>query len=155
MKIFQSSSSRKTADLGDSIARKLAAGRRPKRRVRAAVFALAGDLGAGKTTFTQGFARGLGVRRRVASPTFVLMRRYALSGPSSGRFGNLYHLDAYRIKKPDALEVLGLREIMADPENIVLVEWPENIKKLLPPGTVWVRFRHGRKENERGVIITG
>jgi tRNA threonylcarbamoyladenosine biosynthesis protein TsaE len=127
----------------------------------ALVITLQGNLGAGKTTLTQGFARGLGIKRRATSPTFVIMRRFEIP-QSSGRSGkrsnkngakshfkNLYHIDAYRLKKPEALEVLGFKEILADPTAIVLVEWPENVKKILPRKAVWVKLRHGTKENER------
>jgi tRNA threonylcarbamoyladenosine biosynthesis protein TsaE len=119
------------------------------RRKRALVIALQGDLGAGKTTFTQGFARGLGIKRRMASPTFIIMRRFALPRSS----GNIYHIDAYRLKKLDSLEVLGFKEILADPKNVILIEWPEKIKKILPRQTIWLKFQYGKKENERKITI--
>ncbi len=114
------------------------------------VFALQGDLGAGKTTFIQGFAKGLGVRRLLTSPTFVLMRIYPLNHP---RFKKLFHIDAYRIKKQKDLSVLGVGEILSVPSHIILIEWAERMKKLLPRRTVWISFEHGRNENERTIKI--
>ena len=78
---------------------------------KALVIALRGDLGAGKTTFTQGFFRGLGIKRNPISPTFVIMRRYALHAEG---FRNVYHFDAYRLKKEEDMEVLGVRK---DPDG--------------------------------------
>ena len=161
MKTFQSYSSRETKEFGAALAKKIIASQealRARTRVasaRAIVVALQGDLGAGKTTFTQGFARGLGLKRRMASPTFIIMRRFAIPRSAKNptpKFKNIYHIDAYRLKKLDSLEVLGLKEILPDPKNILLIEWPEKIKKILPKETVWIKFRHGKKENERVII---
>jgi len=112
------------------------------------VFALKGNLGAGKTTFVQGFFRGLGLKR-AASPTFIIMRRYSLK---RGIFKNVYHMDAYRLKKTKELKVLEFGEILADPQNIVLIEWPERIKNILPKNVKWIIFKHGKKEDERIII---
>jgi tRNA threonylcarbamoyladenosine biosynthesis protein TsaE len=116
----------------------------------ATVIALQGDLGTGKTTFTQGFLEALGIKRRVPSPTFVIMKRYKLKHPY---FTNAHHMDAYRLRKPEDVSQLGFEKILADPKNIVLVEWPENIKGALPRGTRKVIFKYGEKENERVVTI--
>ena len=148
MKKFQSYSSRETMELGVDFAKQILK-RKPSRG--AVVVALEGDLGAGKTTFTQGFAGGLGIRRKPSSPTFVIMRRYPIH-PRGAAFKNLYHIDAYRIKKPDALEVLGLREIFSDPASIVLIEWAERVKKILPKTVIWIKFAHGNAEHKRSVI---
>ncbi len=115
------------------------------------MFALQGDLGAGKTTFVQGFLKGLGSRARVTSPTFVLMRRHGLAGK---KFSNVFHIDAYRLKKPEHFAALELDAIIADPRNIVLIEWPEQAKEFLPKRTVRIGFTYGEKENERIVAIT-
>jgi tRNA threonylcarbamoyladenosine biosynthesis protein TsaE len=153
MKKLESSSSEQTKRFGNDLAKSLTHDTRDMRRGRGAlIIALQGDLGAGKTTFTQGFGRGLGIKRKMASPTFILMRRFSINHLP---ITNFYHIDAYRIKRPDSLEVLGLKEIFADPKNIVLIEWPEKIKKTLPKRTVWLKFQYGKKENERKIIITG
>lgn len=140
--------------MGYDVARKLAGTRRG-----AEVFALQGDLGAGKTTFTQGFLKGLGSKKRVTSPTFVLMRRHALgvgrgAGAAQKKFKNVFHIDAYRLKKPEHLAALELDVILSEPVNIVLIEWPEQAKKFLPKHAVWIKFKYGKKENERTVTIT-
>jgi tRNA threonylcarbamoyladenosine biosynthesis protein TsaE len=126
----------------------------------AAVFALQGDLGAGKTTFTQGFLKGLGSKKRATSPTFVLMRRHALGitsararGATQKKFKNVFHVDAYRLKKPEHLAALELDVILNEPGNIILIEWPEQAKKFLPKNTTWIKFTYGKKENERTVSI--
>jgi len=124
-----------------------------------AVFALQGDLGAGKTTFTQGFLKGLGSKKRVTSPTFVLMRRHRFGSRSVARasqkkFKNVFHIDAYRLKKPEHLAALELDVILNEPSNIILIEWPEQAKKFLPKNTVWVKFKYGKKESERTIKIT-
>lgn len=64
-------------------------------------------------------------------------------------FNNVYHLDLYRIHKPKELLDLGFKKIISDPENIVLIEWPERIKKLLPKNIIWIVLEHGKNENER------
>jgi tRNA threonylcarbamoyladenosine biosynthesis protein TsaE len=155
METLNSSSSKKTTDLGGKLARSILNIQRGKNRA-ATIITLHGDLGAGKTTFTQGFARGLGIKRRLISPTFVIMRRYQM--PIRKQFKNLYHIDAYRLKNPDGLETLGLAAIFSDPTAIVLIEWPENIKKLLKnraKETFKLKFDYGKKENERKIIMSG
>ncbi|OGZ52785.1 MAG: tRNA (adenosine(37)-N6)-threonylcarbamoyltransferase complex ATPase subunit type 1 TsaE [Candidatus Ryanbacteria bacterium RIFCSPLOWO2_01_FULL_48_26] len=120
------------------------------------IIALSGDLGAGKTTFVQGFARGLGIKKRATSPTFIIFRRFAIPKVEShkSKVESLYHVDAYRIKKSADLTALGFKEILKDPKNIVLIEWPENIKKILPKTVFWVRFKHGRRELERSLTFS-
>jgi tRNA threonylcarbamoyladenosine biosynthesis protein TsaE len=119
----------------------------------AKVIALQGDLGAGKTTFTQGFFKALGARGRVTSPTFVLMKRFSLPSRSKrSGFARAYHIDAYRFRAPKESDALGLKELFQDPQAIILVEWPERLKGVVPRGATRVRFRHGEKENERVII---
>src|SRR3989344_677507 len=74
---------------------------------KATVIALVGNLGSGKTTFIQGFARGLGLKRRLTSPTFLVLRRYGFSNRRS-----IFHIDAYRIKDPNELRILGFDEVL-------------------------------------------
>jgi tRNA threonylcarbamoyladenosine biosynthesis protein TsaE len=148
---FPSSSAAKTKRLGEKLAKAILY--RTKKDV--VVIALRGDLGAGKTTFAQGFARGLGIKKKPNSPTFVVMRRYPIRADkkSSMRFKNFYHIDAYRIKKPDTLLSPGFKKVFSEPENIVVVEWPENIKKNLPHKMIRIEFRHGKREHERNIKI--
>jgi len=97
---------------------------------RALVFGLIGNLGAGKTTFIQAFAKGIGIKARLTSPTFVLMKKY----------GNLYHIDCYRIKNYKDILVLDFQEIVFNPKNIIMIEWAERVRKILPKDTIWIKF---------------
>jgi tRNA threonylcarbamoyladenosine biosynthesis protein TsaE len=148
MKRFASYSSKETTTFGAELAADVLAGNISSPR-GGLVIALEGELGAGKTTFVQGFMRGLGIKRKPNSPTFVIMRRYPVR---SIHFKNVYHIDAYRITTADAIGALGLRELMADPKNIILIEWADKLKKALPTKSIRLRFRHGKKEHERVVI---
>lgn len=120
-----------TKEVGEDLAKEI------KRGPGAVVFGLKGDLGAGKTTFLQGFAKGLGIKEKVISPTFVIMNRFDLKG----KFNNFYHLDCYRIEKSKEMESLGFEEIINNPKNIVCIEWPEKIKKLLPEDVISIKFK--------------
>ncbi len=157
MKPFRSFSLHETKKFGEALAKKIAKRGLQK---KAAVLALSGELGTGKTTFVQGFFKGLGSRKRSPSPTFIIMRRTALpssakasAGRRAKKFSNVFHVDAYRIKKSTELGSLGLKEIFSDPRNIVLIEWAENIKKILPKNTTWVKFHHGEKGNQRTIFF--
>lgn len=115
------------------------------------VLALIGDLGAGKTTFAQGFAQGLGIKEKVISPTFVLMKQHNL--PNSERI--FYHLDLYRLEKIDITD-LGLKEIFESVEevnNIVVIEWAEKIANQLPKDSLVINFEK-LNNSTRKVIIT-
>ncbi|MBI1960837.1 MAG: tRNA (adenosine(37)-N6)-threonylcarbamoyltransferase complex ATPase subunit type 1 TsaE [Candidatus Liptonbacteria bacterium] len=115
----------------------------------ARVVALSGELGAGKTTFVQGIVRGLGTRRRAASPTFIMIRAFPLKKP----FRAVYHVDAYRVRHADEVRRMGFATWRADPRIIILIEWPERLPRLLPADRIRVRFGHGRTENERTIAI--
>lgn len=101
----------------------------------ARVFALSGELGAGKTIFVQGFAKGLGIKEKIISPTFVLIHQHKI--PNTAKI--LYHIDLYRL---DQIDHLGLNEIWSDPNNIVLIEWAEKLKKL-PEETIRISIQKG------------
>lgn len=105
----------------------------------ASVFALSGDLGSGKTTFVQGLAVGLGITARVTSPTFILLRQYSIP---NGSFKMLHHIDLYRFEYgvDTELENIGFSELIADPTNIVLVEWAEKAEQTMPGQTRWLEF---------------
>lgn len=96
---------------------------------QATVVALSGDLGAGKTTYTQALARYFGVEEQVSSPTFVIEKIYTID---RGPFKRLIHIDAYRLKGAHELEALGWAEIVHDRENLILIEWPERVAELIP-----------------------
>jgi tRNA threonylcarbamoyladenosine biosynthesis protein TsaE len=130
------------------------------------VIALRGDLGAGKTTFVQGLARGLGVAARVSSPTFVLVNEY--SAPNGLR---LIHIDIYRLggfapasaaekgaggdqATLDEAEAMGLAELLDDPGAVVAVEWAERIAALLPGDHLLLELRYGSAPDERVLRLT-
>ncbi len=126
----------------------------------AVVVALNGQLGSGKTTFVQAVARSLGVKENITSPTFVIMKKYSLWGKESinkhtdkisvGHFKNLIHIDAYRLESGDELKVLDFEEIVADPRNLVLIEWADNVKDGLPTNLKKIDFEYV-SENERKI----
>src|ERR1700679_1259702 len=95
----------------------------------ATVVTLSGDLGTGKTTFTQAVAKALGVGEDVTSPTFVIEKIYQLKGQ---KFDRLIHIDAYRLENEHELKVLGFEELLEDPKNLILLEWPERVAELIP-----------------------
>jgi tRNA threonylcarbamoyladenosine biosynthesis protein TsaE len=97
---------------------------------------LYGELGSGKTTFVQGFAKGLGITTRLLSPTFIIVRRYDI--PASEKF--LYHIDLYRLTKMEDFDELGLDEIFANPRSFVVVEWAEKLEGMLPNDRIDIRF---------------
>ena len=102
----------------------------PKRH-SALVLGLSGNLGGGKTTFLQGLAKGLGIKEKILSPTFVIMKK----------FKNFYHIDCYRLKNSKDILDLGWEQIIHDPKNIVAIEWPEKVKTLLPKDTILIKFK--------------
>ena len=97
---------------------------------QATVLLLEGDLGSGKTTFTQALARELGIKDNLTSPTFVLMKKYNLARPSLAEFKKLVHIDAYRLNSGQDLLSLGWEDLISDPDNLIIVEWPEQTADL-------------------------
>ncbi len=116
---------------------------------RALVLGLEGDLGGGKTTFLQGFAKGLGIKEKITSPTFVIIKRFYV--PYS-IFHDFYHIDCYRIRKPKEIFNLGLKEIISNPRNIVAIEWADRIKKILPKNVLFLKFGFVGKTSRKIII---
>ncbi len=108
---------------------------------KATVVCLFGDLGAGKTTFTQAVAKYLGIKNKIISPTFIIFKKYAIK---SKKYDFFYHLDAYRLEKGKELLNLGWKEIIADNRNLVFIEWPENVHSVIPKNAKYVRLFHDR-----------
>ena len=131
-------SAEETFRLAESIGKNARAGQ---------VYALDGDLGAGKTVFCQGFAEGLGVRELVNSPTFTIVQEY-----TTGRLP-LYHFDVYRIEEPEEMEEIGADEYFFG-DGICLIEWAERIRELLPDGTVWIRIEKIPEEGPDIRLVT-
>lgn len=139
--IVRTKNARETQKFGEEFALKIKGG---------GVVGLYGELGAGKTTFVQGVARGLGIKNRIISPTFVLVRRYKIT---SSKLQYLWHVDLYRLGEIGEAKAIGIEEIMADPNNIVVIEWPEKIETILPRKHWTVRMKTV-SEGEREIEIS-
>lgn len=102
---------------------------------------LFGDLGSGKTTFTQGLARALGITGNISSPTFLLARSYKIP---SNEIANqtFYHLDLYRLGTIKEIREIGLAEMLADNQGIVVIEWSEKLGDLLPKSRIELHFTY-------------
>ena len=101
-----------------------------------AIFTLSGDLGAGKTVFSRGFARALGVTDHISSPTFTIVQEYDIPQ------GTLYHMDLYRISSDEEAISFGIEEFLNDPKSINLIEWPQRLKWLLPEVVFPIEISH-------------
>lgn len=108
------------------------------------ILALYGDLGSGKTTFVQGLAKGLGIKKRIISPTFVIVRTYKIG------FNDFYHIDLYRTQSRNDIEGLGIGEIMNDPKSVVVIEWAQKMEDLLPKKRIDIYFEYV-DENKRKI----
>lgn len=129
--IFESNSAEETYAFGRRLGEEAVPGE---------ILCLDGDLGVGKTVFTQGFAAGLGIQDYVNSPTFNIVKEY-----EGGRLP-LYHFDVYRIGDPSEMEEIGYEDYFYG-EGVAIIEWPGLIEELLPKEARWVRIR---KDPERG-----
>jgi tRNA threonylcarbamoyladenosine biosynthesis protein TsaE len=136
--VLKTHSAEETKELAESLAPILVPGD---------VIVLAGDLGAGKTTFVQGLAVGLGIVEKVTSPTFILMKEYL-----GGRFP-LMHMDIYRLGRVQEVIDLGYDEFL-DPSYVVAVEWGDMVEALLPKDHLKVELRHGGGD-ERTMTFIG
>ena len=121
-----------------------------KKVKKGSVVALNGDLGSGKTTFTQGFAKGLGVKQHVGSPTFKLVSEY------SGSIMKLYHVDCYRLKNIQEFLNLGGENLLLPYDGVTLIEWANIIEGLIPLDSVEIKFsRFKGNTTKRLLTITG
>jgi len=137
-----------TQKLGEILAKEIL---KTKLEKRALVIGLEGDLGGGKTTFLQGFARGLGIKEKILSPTFIIFRRFKIKDL---KFKNFYHIDCYRIEKSKEILDLGFQEIISNPKNIVTVEWSDRVRRIIPRGSLIIKFELANK-NKRKIKLTG
>jgi len=137
---FISRSPQETMEFGERLARQLRPGD---------CLALVGELGAGKTTLVKGIARGLGIPEdEVLSPTFILVREYR-----AGRLP-LFHIDAYRIAKPEELREIGLEEYLLSEEGISVIEWADRVREIIPAGCIEIKLEI-ISEKERRIAIRG
>ncbi len=121
---------------------------------KAFIIELRGELGAGKTTFLKGFASGIGVKDRILSPTFVIAKRFPVR---RFNFENFFHIDCYRLGRPDEMESIGFKKIIGDRKNIVAIEWPEKIKDLLGKESIKISIKinnEGGNKNSRQIFIS-
>jgi len=141
-KTYISKSDKDTKLLGKKIAEGIKEG---------TVVALTGNLGSGKTTFVQGMAKGLGIKQRIISPTFIIMRKYEIK---KGQLRSFYHVDLYRLEGNIKSELLnlGIADIMKSGSFLVVIEWAEKAKDFLPEKTIWIDFET-IKDNERKIRI--
>ena len=149
MNSFITHNQKETQELGRQLAQKLTGGE---------VLCLEGELGAGKTTFTQGLLAELEVEGPYTSPTFLIMKEYEreIQNPkskiSNSKIRRIYHIDAYRINEEDLLN-LGWEEIINDKNNVVIVEWPDRVRKILPQTAMEIGFEW-LDENQRKIMFT-
>lgn len=130
--VYETRSPKETFELGERLGLEASPGM---------IYCLEGDLGVGKTVFTQGFARGLGITDPVTSPTFTIVQQY-----EEGRIP-LYHFDVYRIGDIEEMEEIGYEDCFFG-EGVSLVEWPGRIEELIPKHALWITIR---KEVSQGV----
>ncbi len=129
--IIESQNEQETFELGEKLGKEAAPGD---------VYALLGDLGVGKTIFTKGLAKGLGIKEHVNSPTFTIMQIY-----DEGRLP-LYHFDVYRIGDPEEMDEIGYEDYFFG-QGVCLVEWANLIRELMPAETKWIQIE---KDLEKG-----
>ncbi|MDP1845347.1 MAG: tRNA (adenosine(37)-N6)-threonylcarbamoyltransferase complex ATPase subunit type 1 TsaE [Candidatus Moranbacteria bacterium] len=163
-KTFITGDSKQTRKLGELLAGELRGSE---------IICLMGELGSGKTTFSQGVLKGLGAKGPYTSPSFLVMKHYKKEfsifnfqfsnnsqiskskkqkkykiPDTKYKILNIYHIDAYRVGSKDVLD-LGWEEIVTGESNVVIVEWAERIRRIIPKNAIWIKFRHkGGKERE-------
>ena len=139
--IFNCNSVEETQDLAKKLARNINPG---------ITISLIGDLGTGKTTFTKGFARQMGIKDHVTSPTFKLISEY------QGRKYKLNHIDAYRMNGPEDFLNIGGEEYLTSKNSITIIEWGDLLDDILPSETIRVNFRRIKSPKEsRKIEIAG
>src|SRR3990167_8642951 len=122
------------------------------------VIGLVGELGSGKTTFVKGLAEGLGIKEPVTSPTFVLLKEYPIThrhlhfASVNGEVSmKLMHVDAYRVGNIEDIKPVGIEDYLGRDDVIMVIEWAEKIKKILPKHTIYINFKH-INESKREII---
>jgi tRNA threonylcarbamoyladenosine biosynthesis protein TsaE len=140
--IFLTGSAEETKALGFALAKNLK---------NCDFIALYGNLGGGKTTFVQGLATGFGIKKRLISPTFIILRSYAINLQNLS-VNMFYHLDLYRIQSEHDLQGIGIEEIIDDDKSVKVVEWAEKMKDFLPDKRIDIFFEY-LAENKREIKI--
>lgn len=135
--IFITENFKETQKLGKDLAKRIKNG---------GILAFYGNLGSGKTTFIQGLAKGLGIKRRIISPTFIIVRSYKLQKD------NFYHVDLYRTHNLYDLSTLGIDEIVKNNRNVIAIEWAEKMDTFIPQKRIDIIFEN-LGENKRQIKI--
>ena len=115
------------------------------------IIGLIGELGAGKTVFIKGLSRGLGIKKTITSPTFVLMKVYQIQNK---KIKNLCHVDAYRLKSGQDLIDIGIKDYLGKSNAVTVIEWADRVKSILPKNKIIVKIRSGKKQNQRIIEIS-
>ncbi|MCA9358612.1 tRNA (adenosine(37)-N6)-threonylcarbamoyltransferase complex ATPase subunit type 1 TsaE [Candidatus Kaiserbacteria bacterium] len=123
-----------------------------KEEKKSLVIALSGDLGAGKTTFTQELGKYLGVTEHITSPTFTIMKQYELSNDC---FDQLFHIDAYRIENEEEVGPLRLESFLNGSRSVICLEWPEQIPSIIPQSALRVMISIAENDERLVKIIFG
>jgi len=126
-----SQNSQATIKFGQSLAQKFVGGE---------VLALVGDLGAGKTCLSQGIAKGLGLKRKINSPTFVIMKVYNLKNKKPIK--KFCHIDAYRLTSAADLIAIGALDYLNRADTVTVIEWAEKVKGIWPKNTILINIEH-------------
>jgi tRNA threonylcarbamoyladenosine biosynthesis protein TsaE len=143
---------RQTQKLGEILAKEVL---KTKLKKGSLILGLEGDLGGGKTTFLQGFAKGLGIKEKILSPTFIILKKFKIRSTNwRTNFKNFYHIDCYRIEKPREILALGFKEIVSNLQNVIAVEWADRIRKILPEKVIIIKFQFVDK-TKRKISLTG
>lgn len=143
MKEILSQSEQETAEFAADFAKTVSPGR---------CIALHGSLGAGKTVFARGFARGLGVRGHIPSPTFTIVQEYPVELENAAGQQLLFHMDLYRIADSAAALAFGIEEYLDDLNAVKLIEWSDRIADILPASTCNIFIEHV-DENVRRIKV--
>ena len=114
---------------------------------------LIGELGAGKTVFIKGLAQGLGIKKTITSPTFVLMKIYSILNHKS-KILNFCHVDAYRLNSGQDLIDIGIKDYLNQKNTITVIEWADQVADILPEKVIIVKLKMGQKKNERIITTT-
>jgi len=141
MNKFTTNSAKETQKLAEIFAEKFKNG---------AIITLNGPLGAGKTTFVQGFAKKLGIKNKIISPTFVLMREYDLPYEKNAK---LFHIDLYRLEGTHQIDSLGLSDLFENCKNIFLIEWAEKLVINPKNKNIKVNFEYLSKNSRQITVI--
>lgn len=137
-------SSQETQDVGEQLGTFL----RERKGASPIVVCLYGQLGSGKTTFTQGVARGLGINGRLPSPTFIIVRRYNITNTNF----HFYHYDLYRLRETKDVLALGFEENLDEPGAIIVIEWPEVLGASMPKNRIECTFVTGTDDTHEVTI---